>query len=139
MNIGIIDLIFQLKGACSSREEFISKKLKLSPAEFRGILVLTPGSSEACNIISRRMGLSKSRCSRVIDKMINDGYIKAAEGKDDKRIMKVSLTAKGIRTQSKIHKMLKDCESSILKKLSRAELELLEDSLLKISDVLVLD
>jgi DNA-binding MarR family transcriptional regulator len=139
MSIGIIDLIFQLKTACSAREEKIRMKLDLTPAEFRGILVLTPGSSVPCNIVSKKMGLSKSRCSRVIEKMMRNGYMKEALNNGDQRIMKVTLTTKGIKAQTKIHNMLQDCESSILKRMSKSELNAFENSMMKISDILISD
>jgi len=139
MSIGIIDLIFQLKTACLAREETIRKKLDLTPAEFRGILVLIPGAAIPCNIVSKKMGLSKSRCSRVIEKMMRNGYMKEALNNGDQRIMKVTLTTKGIKAQTKIHNMLQDCESSILKRMSKSELNAFENAMTKISDILISD
>ncbi|RPI13084.1 MAG: MarR family transcriptional regulator [Ignavibacteriae bacterium] len=137
MKRNVIDLIFELKLSCLTKEESIREKLALSPAEFRGILSIDPLTAMPCNLLSKKMGLSVSRGSRVINKMMKSGYIKEAGGSDDKRVMNVALTAKGINTQKKIHKMLEDCESVIRKKLSGTEVDSLRKSLEKISDVLI--
>lgn len=132
-----IDLIFQLKSSCLAKEEKIRVELDLSPAEFRGLLSLIPGSDVPCNILSKKMGLSVSRGSRVIDKLVNNGYLKEIQDNGDRRVMKVELTPKGITTQKKIHKILEDCENIILKRMSKQELAALENSLIKLSDILV--
>jgi DNA-binding MarR family transcriptional regulator len=137
MKTNVIDLIFDLKLNCIAKEENIREKLELSPAEFRGILSIEPGTVAACNVLSKKMGLSISRGSRVINKMMINGYIKEAAGSDDKRVLKVALTTKGINTQKKINKMMQDCESVIRKRLSGGEIESLKKSLEKISGVLI--
>lgn len=137
MKRNVIDLIFDLKLNCLTKEESIREKLGLSPAEFRGILSIKPGTALPCNTLSKMMGLSISRGSRVINKMMNGGYIKEAGGTADKRVMKVALTAKGINTQKKINKLLQDCENVIRRKLNKSEIETLRKSLEKISDVLI--
>ena len=133
----MIDLIFELKSGCHSKEEKIQKELKLSPAEFRGILALTPESAIPCNTLSNKMGLSKSRGSRVIEKLMKSGYIKEFKKEGDRRIMYVMLTTKGVKTQDKIHKILEECESIILKNIPKSKLLNFEKSLIKISEILL--
>ena len=137
MKKSVINLIFGLKYSCIAKEEKIIRELMLSPAEYRGILSIVPGSEIPCNILSRKMGLSVSRGSRVIDKLINNGYLKENQSKTDQRVTNVELTAKGIKTQRKIHNMLDDCEQMILKNMSETELESFTSSLTKISDILI--
>jgi len=137
MKKSVINLIFELKYSCLAKEEKIIKELDLSPAEYRGILSIVPGSEIACNILSRKMGLSVSRGSRVINKLIINGYLKENQSKTDQRVTNVELTAKGIKTQRKIHNLLEDCEQVILKSLSKPEIESFTASLSKISDILI--
>jgi len=120
-----------------AKEEKIIKELGLSPAEYRGILSIVPGSEIPCNILSRKMGLSVSRGSRVIDKLINNGYLKEFRSKSDQRVTNLELTLKGIKTQRKIHNLLEDCEQTILKNMTEHELEAFTASLTKISDILI--
>jgi DNA-binding MarR family transcriptional regulator len=137
MKKSVINLIFELKYSCLAKEEKITKELNLSPAEYRGILSIVPGSEVPCNILSRKMGLSVSRGSRVIDKLINNGYLSEIKSKLDQRVTNVTLTLKGIKIQRKIHNLLEDCEQMILKNMTTAELEAFTASLTKISDILI--
>ena len=137
MKQDIIELIFQLKSICFTKEESICRELGLSPAEFRGLLAMIPESDISCNILSRKMGLSVSRGSRVTDKMIESGYLQFSESKEDRRVITVRLTKKGVNIQRKIHKSLEECEKSILKKMSKEETSAFRVSMLKIYDSLL--
>ena len=137
MNKSVINLIIDLKYSCLAKEKKIITELNLSPAEYRGILSIVPGSEAQCNILSKKMGLSVSRGSRVIDKLINNGYLNEIKSEKDQRVTNVVLTQKGIKTQRKIHNLLEDCEQTILKNMTTPELEAFTASLKKISDILV--
>ena len=137
MRKSVIDLIFQLKSSCMAKEDKIREELKLSPAEFHGLLSLLPGSEIPCNILSKKMGLSVSRGSMVIDKLVKNGYLKENCNNEDGRVTKITLTSKGMTVQKKIHQILEDCENTILTKMTRSELSVLEDSLIKLSDILI--
>jgi DNA-binding MarR family transcriptional regulator len=136
MKKGILDLIFDLKFSCLSKEESICKELKLSPAEFRGIISINESDVIPCNMLSRAMGLSVSRGSRVINKLIDSGCLSESSAEGDKRITNVMLTSKGKKTRKIIINMLKDCESVIFKNLSKSELLVLQNSLSKITGIL---
>lgn len=137
MRHNVIDLIFQLKSLCLSKEDNIRNELGLSPAEFRGIMAMVPGSDIPCSLLSRKMGLSVSRGSRVTDKLVKGGYLKLKRDALDKRIFSVTLTDKGISVQLKIHQILEDCERSILNKMTEDEISVLKKSLIKISDCII--
>lgn len=83
------------------------------------------------------MGLSVSRGSRVIKKLLENRYIKENLNSDDNRMISVSLTQKGIKIQNKIHNMLDDCEKKILSRMSNKELKEFEKSINRISDILI--
>lgn len=137
MDKRLIDLIFELKSGCLAKEENIREKLDLSPAEFRGILALLPDAVLTGNILSGRMGLTPSRGSRVIEKMMKNGYIKSVKKKGDRRISYVKLTEKGISTREQISKMLDDCEQIIAKKIGKSEKGAVYESLVKITEILI--
>ncbi|MCX6163273.1 MAG: hypothetical protein NTU73_00145 [Ignavibacteriae bacterium] len=81
--------------------------------------------------------LSVSRSSRVLERRIRNGYFKGKKNKEDKRVLKVTLTEKGIRIRNKINKRLEECEKDIINKLRKSELYLLENTLNKLSDVFI--
>jgi DNA-binding MarR family transcriptional regulator len=135
MDKSIVEMIFELKFACLSKEESIREKLGLSPAEYRGILSLQPGKAVSCMSLSIAMGLSKSRGSRVIDKLIKNGYLKEAKKEVDKRVFNVKLTRSGEKALKEISIVMKECESAILKNVPKNELKTFTETLHKISEI----
>ena len=135
MSDSLINLVFELKIACMAKEENIRGKLKLSPAEYRGILSMKPGEVISCMKLSKAMGLSKSRGSRVVDKLIDNGFLKEAKKNSDKRVFNVKLTGKGIKALIKINSIMQECESTILKNLPKSELKSFTHTLHKISEI----
>ncbi len=135
MNRSIVEMIFELKFACLSKEESIREKLDLSPAEYRGILSMQPGRAVSCMQLSKVMGLSKSRGSRVVDKLINNGYLKAAKGDEDKRVFNVMLTKSGEKALGEINVLMQECERAILKNVPKGELKTFTQTLHKISEI----
>ncbi|MBZ0202964.1 MAG: MarR family transcriptional regulator [Ignavibacteria bacterium] len=135
MNRSIVELIFELKFACLAKEESIREKLDISPAEYRGIISMQPGKAVSCMELSAAMGLSRSRGSRVVDKLIKNGFLKEAEKSDDKRVFNVILTKAGRKALREINHVMKDCESAILKDLPEKELKSFTLTLHKISEI----
>jgi DNA-binding MarR family transcriptional regulator len=133
----IVDFIFELKSSCSAKELSIRKNLNLSPAEYRGILSLSPKTAIPCSMLAKKMGLSVSRGSRVVDKLMKNGYLKEEKAIGDRRVLKVMLAPKGIKIREKISKMLDECERTILKKMSKQELESIVTSFIKINGILI--
>lgn len=136
MNKNVIDAIFSLKSKCCSKEEKIREELKLSPAEFKGLMSIEPGVIVPCKVLSKKMGLSVSRGSRVIEKLMKSNYLQEVKTSGDRRIVNVTLAKKGINMQRKIKKILKECEHKILKNFSKSELENLVTSLIKVNEML---
>ena len=136
MNKSIVELIFELKFTCMSKEESIRDKLQLSPSEYRGLLTIQPGQVVSCMQMSNTMGLSKSRGSRVIDKLIDSGFLKEAKNDGDKRLFNIKLTPKGINAAKKINSIMSECESAILKNIPEDELKIFTKTLHKISSIM---
>ncbi|MBI5403785.1 MAG: hypothetical protein HY959_10335 [Ignavibacteriae bacterium] len=136
MNKNLIDVIFNLKSNCCSREEKIREELNISPAEFKGLISIEPGVIVPCKVLSRKMGLSVSRGSRVIEKLMKSGFLDEVKTGGDRRVTNITLSKKGITAHKKINKSLQECEHKILKNLSKTELETLISSLIKVNEVL---
>jgi DNA-binding MarR family transcriptional regulator len=137
MHTKVIDMIFELKAGCSAHEDSIREKFCLSPAEFRCLIAFTPKVIMSCNTLAKKMGLSISRGSRVVEKMMRNGYLKEVKIEGDRRVVNITLTTKGIKLRDNIEGMLEDCESRILKKISRKEIETLDNILGRITDTLL--
>lgn len=136
MHKRLIDVIFELKSGCSEKEESIQSKLRLSPAEFRGILALTQNSVISCKELSKKMGLSVSRGSRVAEKLLKNGYLKEVHIEGDRRILYIKLAVKGLRIKKKIESMMEECEQDIQKKISPEEEKSLVNILSRVTGIL---
>ena len=123
MHDRLIDLIISLKSKCLEKEDSIRREFGLSPAEYRGILAMTPAQPCNCNALSTNMGLSVSRGSRIIEKLIKNSYIEQEVSKTDRRNIILKLAPRGVRVRKKIEEMLNDCENRIEKKLSDIEIK----------------
>ena len=98
-------------------------------------LKILPGRVFSCMQLSDEMGLSKSRGSRVIDKLIDNGYVKEAVHSDDKRVFNVTLSQKGLNAIKKINSVMNECELAILKNIPESELKVFTQTLHKITEI----
>jgi DNA-binding MarR family transcriptional regulator len=133
MSRHLFELILSIKRKCQSNEEEIQDELGLSQAEFNGLIVLKPGQKILGFDLADRMGLSPSRGSRVLNKLVNEGYVKTQVKPNDRRTVLIGLTAKGTRKKKRILSRMEACENRIHKKLTKRQvsqtrraLELLE-------------
>lgn len=117
----IIDLIIGIKGKCLDKEESIRLEYDLSPAEYKGLLAMQPGEPCNCNALSKNMGLSVSRGSRVVEKLIKNKYIEQKISNEDRRNVVLKLAPKGTRVRKKIEATLNECERTIQKRLTNSE------------------
>jgi DNA-binding MarR family transcriptional regulator len=72
--------------------------------------------------------------TRMVVGLENDGFVERSSG-DDRRIVMVSVTSKGKKLVAEIQKSLMELHLFQYKNLSREELNLLNDMLIKISRV----
>ena len=132
----LFELILTIKRKCQCNEEQIREALGLSAAEFNGLLVLGSGQTVPGGEFAGRMGLSVSRGSRVLNKLVTGGLVKAELSPRDRRSISISLTPRGTRMKGRITEHMRACESRICRQLDRAgvgqvreALELLETAL----------
>jgi DNA-binding MarR family transcriptional regulator len=129
MNLRLFELIMLIRKRCLATEEKIRDEFGLSAAEFGGLLVIEPGDRILCHDFSARMGLSPSRGSRVIDRLIKKGYLRAEAVPNDRRCSLLLLMRKGVNLKKKIEIRMDECEQRILSSLSSRQGRQLVDSL----------
>ena len=132
----LFELILAIKHKCQGNEEQIQAELGLSPAEFNALVVLEGGAPVLGCEFARRMGLSPSRGSRVLNTLVTHGYARTQLSPDDRRASLISLTGQGKRMRTKIVNRMRACERRIHDNLDRTgrlrlaeALELLESVL----------
>jgi len=107
------ELILAVKRKCQRNEEQIQQELGLSQAEFNALIVLRDeGHISGCEF-AERMALSPSRGSRVLNRLVTDGYAEAATGTQDRRAVAISLTTRGRQIRQQIIERMEACESRV--------------------------
>jgi len=116
--ISVIDMIYELKKKCSQIDNQLMNELNLSQSELQFFLALGSCKSISSNELSTHMELSASRISRVVDKLVNNGYLNREIDAKDRRAIILELTSKGEETKETITKKRSECEARVLDALS---------------------
>lgn len=121
MSERLFKLIIAVRKKCFQTEEKVRSELRLTPAEFNGLLSLEPGEKANGVAFAQRMALSPSRASRVVSRLTGRGFFFMEAVPGDRRSVNVSLTPKGGRMRANIESRMMDCEKRIASQLSPAE------------------
>ncbi|MHB9028694.1 MAG: MarR family winged helix-turn-helix transcriptional regulator [Candidatus Latescibacterota bacterium] len=109
-NHRIVDDIFLLKQRCMYKIEDLCTETGLVPREMAAIESLEPGERVSGNEISRRMELSPSRGSRVVERLIRKDYLVRESDPHDRRVVLLFLSERGVEQKRKIDMLKDDCE-----------------------------
>jgi len=124
-----MDLIMELKKGCLEDEEQIRTLCNVSLAEYRAVIEIDTTERITCNVLSKKMGLSPSRGSRIIDGLVRKKYLVRMTNLEDRRSFVLSLSPKGTKIKEQIKRERNNCEKRIREKLSTKELDLIEEGL----------
>ncbi|MDH4211093.1 MAG: MarR family transcriptional regulator [candidate division WOR-3 bacterium] len=136
MSKKLFELIIMLMKKCQLTETKIRNEFGLSAAEYNALLTIRRDEKMLCNAFSEKMGLSASRGSRIIDRLKKKGFVKGEAVPDDRRILKISMTDKGIELKNLIGKRMDECENNILGKLSTQQREDVRNALEMLSEIM---
>ncbi len=136
MSRRFFELILAIKRKCQCTEEQIREQLGLSAAQFHGLIVLEEGAELPGGEFARRMGLSPSRGSRVLNSLVTEGYVATRICPDDRRAMEIGLTAKGKQMKGRILSRMEACENRICDRLDDSGLQQVREALETLETVL---
>jgi len=129
MEKNLVDLIIELKKGCMEDEEKIRTLCHISLAEYKAVMEIDTTERITCNVLSKKMGLSPSRGSRIIDGLVRKKYLIRMTNSKDRRSFVLSLSPKGTKIKEQIKRERNNCERRIREKLSTKELELIKEGL----------
>lgn len=114
----------------------IFKNIEITAAQFdlMETILLSPEKALSIQEITSNTVSYQPNITRMVVGLENDGLVERSSG-DDRRIVMVSVTSKGQKLVTDIQKSLMDLHLSQYKDLSRKELTLLNEMLIKISRV----
>jgi DNA-binding MarR family transcriptional regulator len=116
----LISLIVSLKHSCVVQENSIREKLGLSAAEYHCLSALLPGEELSSSAVARIIGRSPSRTTRLVDKLIQRGFVQRAAG-PDRRTDAITLSSSGCKAHHRIEASLRECEQRLRRVLGKQE------------------
>ena len=108
------DLTYELLENCQLKIERTAEKLNLTVAEFKLLRALQEGEMLSAGALAKRMGLSSSRITRIIDGLIKKGMVKKEAGGKDRRIVDIGLTPEGIAVRGQLKAMYVSVHEEII-------------------------
>ncbi len=112
--------------------KFIIAKLKknnlsdIAPSHGDILAILFDGNAYEMGTIAKKIHRTNATVSVLIDKLVKNGYVSRYKSDDDARIIKVSLTQKGLLLKPVFESISEELNSHIYKGLSESEAMLLE-------------
>lgn len=119
----LADLTFSLLARCQEKEAWLAEEHGLFQAEFKCLRLF--GTNENLNNkeIAKRMNLSPSRLTRIIDGLVQRGYMQREINQKDRRNMSVFLSRRGKILTNKLNKAFVGIHSEILEDINVSQHE----------------
>jgi DNA-binding MarR family transcriptional regulator len=119
----LANLTFSLLAGCQEKEAWLAEQHGLFQAEFKCLRLF--GSDESLNNtqISKRMNLSPSRLTRIIDGLVKKGYMQRNIDQSDRRNMIVTLSRRGKILTNKLNKAFVEVHEEILQDINVSQHE----------------
>lgn len=137
MSDELFHLIVRLKLNKALNREHMRMSCNLSSAEYRGIMAYRPGLEMTCQEMSKVMELSPSRSSRVIDNLVQKGYMIRKISRSDRRSISITLSSKGKEIRDRIIKNRENLEDNLQNSFSEEEIETIKRSIKKLLDYFI--
>jgi DNA-binding MarR family transcriptional regulator len=99
------DLTYELLENCQIKIERTARELNLTVAEFKLLRCLGDYEKVSAGELARRMGLSSSRLTRIIEGLIRKKIAKKTVGGRDRRVAEIQLTPEGTQTRNQLKLM----------------------------------
>lgn len=129
---GILSMVYEMKKKCGQVDQQLMDDLNISQSELLFFSALDNCQGLSSPELARNMGLSLSRISRVVDKLVVNGYLDRNTDVADRRAITLCLTSKGKVIRSKIDEVRNECEARLLGTISSSEIEQFRDVISKI-------
>jgi DNA-binding MarR family transcriptional regulator len=97
------DLTFSLLEHCQIKQEQMATNLNVTVAEFKLIRSFRDDHSLSVGELAKRMELSSSRLTRILDGLVKKKYVGRDLGVNDRRVMVIKLTTSGKKIQEAIN------------------------------------
>jgi DNA-binding MarR family transcriptional regulator len=99
------DLTYELLENCQLKIERTAHSLNLTVAEFKLLRSIQDNEMLSAGEFARRLCLSSSRITRILEGLLKKGLIQKESGGSDRRVVHVCLTPAGVKTRDELKLM----------------------------------
>lgn len=99
------DLTYELLENCQVKIERTAHNLNLTVAEFKLIRAIRDEEVLSAGELAKRLGLSSSRITRIIEGLVKKNIVQKDSGGSDRRVVHIRLTAVGLSTRQTLQQM----------------------------------
>lgn len=111
-------------------------KKDISPSHFHILAILKEAGKMSVSEIGKKLSISKPNMTPLIDKLVEEKMVERLPNSEDRRIINIALTSKGMEYIDLLKEQLANSMKSKLTFLSTEELEELSSSLQSIKNIL---
>jgi DNA-binding MarR family transcriptional regulator len=126
-------LVIEMVDVIQMRQERTAKGLNLMLAEYKALRYFRHDKVLKIGELARRMALSNSRLTRIIDGLEHKGIVKRDLSRTDRRVMELRLTAKGEKVSAKLLETATNIYQGVIEKMPKNDAETIYKSLEKLS------
>ncbi len=123
---GLYELVTELRNRCGQREDEIRAKAGLTPGAYHCLVAMTEDEELTGREVARRIRVSPSRASRIVDSLVRAGFVKRRDGPTDRRVTLVSLTTEGAVLRKRVSEIHAECEAELIAAFDDQELRSLK-------------
>ncbi len=116
-----MDLLTRLRRCCQQRELGIRRESGLTEAEYVCLNAIAAEEQLTVGALCERMGLSKSRGGRVVDRLVQRGLLERSAVGNDRRVSRVAVTPAGQIVQRQVSECVDACEAALHRRLNESE------------------
>ena len=120
---GIMGLVYEMKRKCVQVDQRLMDDLNISQSELLFFSALNDCQGISSPELAKNMDLSLSRISRIVDKLVVNGYLDRNTDATDRRAITLCLTDKGKVIRRKIDAVRNECETRLLNTIPPDEIE----------------
>lgn len=129
-------LTFEVKIKCAQIENMVCTECGINPSTYQALRNLEDGDFLKISDFARKIGISVSRCSRVIELMVEKELIEYKRDENDRRKVEISLTKQGRKIKETMSVTAKKMYQKVKDELTDSELAQIIDSLNKLNKIL---
>lgn len=101
-------------------QEYLSR-YGVTTSQGEALLAFAADSRVSMNELSRALGLANSTMTRMVEKLVARGLVRRTEDEQDRRVVRVALTAEGRKLRGSLKEARREVQGLILREIREEE------------------